>query len=183
MLLLVLGVALWWAAHLFKRIAPDARARLGDKGQGVIAIALVAAIVMMVFGYRSAEDVFLWAAPYWTLHLNNLVVLVAFYMTSPAPKKGKLLAGMRHPMLAGFALWAGAHLVVNGDLASLVLFGGLLLWALTEMVVINRAEPEWQANPGGRLAKDAMFFGASIVLVLVIGFLHGWLGPSPFPGG
>jgi len=138
--------------------------------------------VLMVLGYLGMEFIHVWAPPSFMVHINNLLVLIAIWMMSPAPKKGALLNGMRHPMLAGFKLWAAAHLLVNGDLASIILFGGLLAWAVAEVIVINRSEPEWQPGPKGTIAKDGMFFAASIVLLGVIGYLHGMIGPSPFPG-
>ncbi|OED46306.1 NnrU family protein [Leisingera sp. S232] len=182
MALLILGLLLWWGGHLFKRLAPERRAAMGNGGRGVVALVLVLGVVLMVLGYRSMEFIHVWAPPSFMVHINNLMVLLALYMMSPAPKKGALLSGMRHPMLAGFKLWAGAHLLVNGDLASIILFGGLLAWAVAEVIVINRSEPEWQPGPKGAIAKDAMFFAASIVLMGGIGYVHGMVGPSPFGG-
>lgn len=182
MFLLVLSLALWALAHFFKRLLPARRAAMGDKGKGAVALALVVSVVLMVLGYRAAPFVDVWYPPEWAPHLNNLMVLIALFMMSPAPKKGRLLSGMRHPMLMGFGLWALAHLLVNGDVASIVLFGGLLIWATAEILVINRAEPRWVAPAPGSYGKDAMFFLASIVLLGVIGYIHGLIGPSPFPG-
>lgn len=182
MFLLVLGLALWALAHFFKRLLPARRAAMGGKGKGAVALALVVSVVLMVLGYRAAPFVDVWYPPEWARHLNNLIVLIALFMMSPAPKKGRLLWGMRHPMLMGFGLWALAHLLVNGDVASIVLFGGLLIWATAEILVINRAEPRWVAPAPGSYGKDAMFFLASIVLLGVIGYIHGLIGPSPFPG-
>ncbi|MDD9744640.1 MULTISPECIES: NnrU family protein [Marinovum] len=182
MFLLVLGLALWALAHFFKRLLPARRAAMGGKGKGAVALALVVSVVLMVLGYRAAPFVDVWYPPEWARHLNNLMVLIALFMMSPAPKKGRLLWGMRHPMLMGFGLWALAHLLVNGDVASIVLFGGLLIWATAEILVINRAEPRWVAPAPGSYGKDAMFFLASIVLLGVIGYIHGLIGPSPFPG-
>ena len=180
--LLILGVALWWAAHLFKRVMPAQRAAMGNAGRGVVALALVASIVLMVIGYRATDFIYVWAPPSFMVHINNLLVLIAIWMMSPAGQKGLLLNKVRHPMLAGFKAWALAHLLVNGDLASIVLFGGLLAWAVVEVIVINKSEPDWTPGKPGTLAKDAMFFVASIVLLAVIGYVHGLLGPSPFPG-
>ncbi|WP_170377751.1 NnrU family protein [Ruegeria atlantica] len=179
--LLILGVALWWAAHLFQRVMPAQRAAMGSAGKGAVALALVVAILLMIFGYRLTDTVFVWAPPSFMIHINNLLVLIAIYMMSPAGTKGRLLNKLRHPMLGGFKLWAFAHLLVNGDLASIILFGGLLAWAVVEVIVINKSEPGWTPGEPGTYGKDAMFFVASVVLLGVIGYIHGLVGPSPFP--
>ncbi|KAE9632689.1 NnrU family protein [Parasedimentitalea maritima] len=182
MTLMVIGILLWIGAHLFKRVMPEARASLGNKGQGLVALTLLASVVLMVVGYRAAPFVNVWVPPSYLTHVNNLLVLVGIWAMSPAGTKGMLLSRVRHPMLMGFRLWALAHLLVNGDQASIVLFGGLLAWGVIEVVVINRAEPDWTRRKDGSLAKDGMFFAASIVLLTVIGYVHSLVGPSPFPG-
>ncbi len=180
MVLLVLGVALWWAAHFFKRLAPGLRAGMGNQGKGAVALALALSILMMIFGYRMAEGAFFWGRHPATVGVNNLLMLVALYLTSPGPKKGALLSRMRHPMLTGFLLWTLAHLLVNGDVPSFVLFGGLGIWAIAEMIVINRAEPDWTPPAKGKIAKDIMFAAISLVLLVVIGMIHTWLGYPAF---
>jgi len=137
--------------------------------------------VLMVIGYRQAEVIEEWYPPVWLTHANNFLVLIAIFMMSPAPKKGRILNGMRHPMLTGFMAWAFAHLLVNWDLASLILFGGLFIWAAAEVVLINKAEPEWTAPAPGSYAKDGMFLVASLVLMAIIGYIHYWVGPWPYP--
>ncbi|MDO6584403.1 NnrU family protein [Salipiger sp. 1_MG-2023] len=180
MILLILGVALWWGAHLFKRVAPAQRAAMGAKGKGVVALALAVSILLMIFGYKAANGAVFWGRHPATVGINNLMMLVALYLTSPGPKKGALLYRMRHPMLTGFLLWTVAHLLVNGDVPSFVLFGGLGLWAITEIIVINRAEPGWTPPAKGSIAKDAMFAAISVVLLLVIGLIHTSLGYPTF---
>ncbi len=182
MALLVLGILLWWAAHLFKRVAPERRAALGDKGKGPVALALFASVILMVIGYKWSGAFDLGTPPAALKGINNLMVLVAFYMMSPALKKGALLNGIRHPMLMGLGLWALAHLLVNWDAASFLLFGSMLVWAVVEIKVINKAEPDWTPGPKGTIAKDAMFFVGSIVLVGAVGYVHSLIGPSPFGG-
>ncbi|ASM71230.1 MULTISPECIES: NnrU family protein [Roseobacteraceae] len=180
MALLILGVLLWAAAHFFKRAMPAQRAALGNAGAGVIAGALVVSVLLMIFGYKAADGAFFWGRHPATTGINNLLMIVALYFVSPGPKKGAIFYKMRHPMLTGFALWAVAHLLVNGDTPSFVLFGGLLVWSLAEMFVINRAEPNWTAPPKGSIAKDGMFLVAALVLMGVIGAIHAWLGYNPF---
>lgn len=180
MFLLILGVVLWAAAHFFKRIAPDFRAEIGDRGKGLVALALVLSVLLMIFGYRVSDGAFFWGRHPATVGINNLLMILALYFTSPGPKKGALFYKMRHPMLTGFLLWAVAHLLVNGDVPSFILFGGLGAWAIAEMVVINRAEPNWTPPAKGSIAKDGMFLVASVVLLAVIGFVHTWLGYPTF---
>ncbi|MGH1413766.1 MAG: NnrU family protein [Pelagimonas sp.] len=180
MLLLILGVALWAGAHFFKRLMPEKRAAMGDKGKGIIALALVASIVLMVLGYRMAEGAVFWGRHPATVGINNLIMIFALYFTSPGPSKGAIFYKMRHPMLFGFALWAASHILVNGDVASFVLFGGLLAWALAEMAIINKSEPAWTPPAKGKIAKDGMFLAISVLLLAIIGYIHGLLGPVPF---
>ena len=184
MAVLILGVALWWAAHLFKRVMPAQRAalaeRMGDASQGIGALALVLSVVLMVIGYRSSEFVPVWEPPLWLRHLNNLLMYVAVVLFGMGSSKGRMRAWFRHPMLLGFATWAGSHLLVNGDLSSIILFGGLLAWAVVEMRVINAAEPEWTRPEPGPAKGDIRLLIIAAVLFVVIGLIHGWIGPVPF---
>ena len=182
MILLLLGLALWIAAHLFKRLAPERRAAMGEKGKGPVAIAILAGIVLMVLGYRGAAFIPVWTPPSWAWHLNNLLVLLGFYLFAVSGAKTRLHRVIRHPQLTGFALWAVAHLLVNGDLASVLLFGGLLAWAVAEIVLINRAVPDWTPPPVGPVRKEITSVVATLVLFGVVAAIHSWLGYYPFPG-
>lgn len=181
MTLIVLGVALWWAAHLFKRLAPGPRARMGDAGKGLVAVALVASVVLMVVGYRGVEHIDLWYPPAWLTHVNNLLMLVAFFFYAADGAKAGAIRGIRHAQLTGFKTWATAHLLVNGDLASVILFGGLLAWAVVQVIVINRSQPTWgprEVKPGGNVKA---VIGAVVATVAVMG-IHYWLGVQPWGG-
>ncbi|WP_104491210.1 NnrU family protein [Paracoccus denitrificans] len=183
MLILILGLALWWGAHLFKRLAPQRRAVMGDRGKGVVAGLLALSVVLMVVGYRQADGPYWWGASAPLKGINNLLVLVAFYFFAADGMKTRITRHLRHPQLTGFALWAFAHLVPNGDLPSFVLFGGLLVWALVEMVVINRAQPDWTPPAGPFPArKEIMAVAGAVVVLLVVGLIHAWLGYNPFGG-
>nr|WP_111298096.1 NnrU family protein [Paracoccus saliphilus] len=182
MLILILGVALWWAAHLYKRFAPGQRAAMGDRGRGLVSLVLVLSIILMVVGYGRAEGAFFWGPNPALVGINNLLVLVAFYLFAAAGMKTAITARMRHPMLWGFSLWAIAHLLVNGDTPSFVLFGGLLAWAFVEMAAISHASP-WQRPTGPFPArKEAMAAVGAVIVMVVVGVIHGWIGPWPFGG-
>ncbi|QRZ13458.1 hypothetical protein JWJ88_02000 [Paracoccus methylovorus] len=178
MFILILGVALWWAAHLLKRLALGLRDRLG---RGGVAGALLVSVVLMVIGYRMADGPSWWGATAPLKGVNNILVLASFYLFAADGMKTRITRHIRHPQLTGFALWAFAHLLPNGDLPSFVLFGGLLLWALVEMAVLNRAQPGWTPPAGPFPArKEIMAAVGAIVVLLVVGLIHAWLGYNPF---
>ena len=143
MFLLVAGVVLWIVAHLFRRVAPDFRASLGWVGRAIVGVAVVISITMMTIGYSSAENTVFWGRSPALVGINNLLVLLAFYLMSVALVRSALAGKMRHLVFTAVKTWAIAHLLVNGDVASFVLFGGLFAWALISVIVINRtAKPE-----------------------------------------
>ena len=181
MIALTLGVVLWWAAHLFKRLAPQTRARMGDKGKGPVTLILLVAIGAMIFGYKTAEPTYLYSLPPWSLHLNNTLMLIAVILMGAGQSRGRVRSWFSHPMLLGVATWATAHLLVNGDVPSLVLFGGLGIWALVEMRVINRADgPPARPEPGP-LSGDIRLLLISLVVFAAFTFIHQLVGPWPFP--
>jgi len=148
---------------------------MGKAGRGVVAVLVLASIILMVIGYRGIDKEPLYALPVWTWHVNNLLMLVAIFLMDVGKAGGVVAAKVRHPMLLGVMIWAVAHLLVNGDLASLVLFGGLLLWALIEMAVINRAEGPWAAPEVGPIVNDVKFMVLALVLYAIIVGIHYWL--------
>lgn len=181
MSLLIPGIALWSGAHLFKRLAPDLRAKLGEPGKGLVAVLLLASMVMMVLGYRSWEHaIYLWDRHPVTTGINNVLMLISVYMFAASGMKTALARRIRHPMLGAVKVWALAHLLVNGDVASLVLFGGLLLWAVAEIVAINRSEPVWERPEPAPMRKEAMALGGSIGVYLLVAWVHALLGYPVF---
>lgn len=180
MTLLVLGVLLWSAAHLFKRVAPDRRAAMGQKGKGIVALVLVASVLMMIFGYRSAGGAVFWGRTPALVGINNLLMLVAFYLFAAAGMKVRVGRVLRHPQLTGFVLWSVGHILVNGDMASFVLWGGLLIWAHLEIILINRAEPGWTRPEPAPVRKEVIAVAGSLVVLAAIMFIHNWLGYPPF---
>ncbi|WP_114284379.1 NnrU family protein [Candidatus Halocynthiibacter alkanivorans] len=182
MILLVLGVLLWSAVHSFKRFAPEARARLGDKGKALVALGVVAGLVLIVTGFRSADFVEVYQPQSWARHLNNLLMLVAVALMGLGKSKSRLRAAIRHPMLSGVIVWGVAHLLVNGDLASLVLFGSMIVWAFVEMRLINASELRGARYKDGSKAGDIRLAAITVAVFAVITSIHTWLGYWPFPG-
>jgi uncharacterized membrane protein len=186
MWLLVLGLVVWTVAHMLKRAAPDARAALAGAlgagpSRGVMALAIAVGVVLMIIGYRRAAVVPVYDPPSWGIHLNNLAMLGAVALMGAGRSKGRARSWLRHPMLTGVVVWAIAHLLVNGDVASLLLFGWLGLWALASMALINAREPAWVRPAPGPVSGDVRLLVITLVVYAVIASVHTWLGYWPFP--
>lgn len=184
MSLLILGLLLWIAAHYFNRLMPVQRAALGNAGRGIVAAAIFAGLALMIIGYRSADTVMLWSPPAMMVHINNTLMLVALWVYgSSVPKGAKAWPAYktRHPQLLSVKIWALAHLLVNGDLASIVLFGGLLAWAVGSVILINRAQRDWTPPPAAGRARYIRLCVITLVMFAVITGLHVLLGVWPFP--
>lgn len=182
MVWILVGLVLWSGAHWFKRLQPGPRAAMGDAGKGVVAVAILAGVVAMVLGYRTAEFVPVYTPIPGIGHVNNLLMLISVFLFGVGGTKGTLYPVMRHPMLWGTVIWAVAHLLVNGDQASILMFGGIGAWALISMALINRSGV-WLRPANGRGVKgDAMNLVGTLVLFGVIAMIHGWLGHPVFLG-
>ncbi len=187
MTLLYIGIALWCAAHLFKRVLPAARAGLTDRlgegpAKGVVAAALFLSLVLIVVGYRGAEFSPVYTPMAGAGHLNNLLMLIAVILLGAGKSKGRMRSWLRHPMLTGVIVWSAAHLLVNGDYASVVLFGAMAVWAVVEMTLINWAEGDWERPEPGPVKGDIRLLVISVVVYAVIAGIHIALGYNPFLG-
>ncbi|MDT0681740.1 NnrU family protein [Roseicyclus sp. F158] len=181
MFLLVLGVLLWILPHFYVRFVRRSRPEPSGPAKGLIAAGIVAGIVLMVIGYQRAAFTPVYAPLPGMGHLNNLLMLVAIFLLGAGHMKGRVAHYMRHPMLTAVILWSVAHLLVNGDAASLVLFGGIGLWAVAEIVALNASGP-WARPPKGPVRRDLMNVAGTVVLYALIAAIHVWLGHNPFLG-
>ena len=135
----------------------------------------------MVIGYRGMDFIPVWSPPPFLTHVNNLLVLIALYLFAAGDTKASLTARMRHPMLAGMKTWAIAHLLVNGDLASIILFGGLLAWAVADRISMKRRTQRAIPTLPATKANDIIaVIGGLAVYVIMVVWAHQWLfGVAP----
>ena len=115
----------------------------------------LAGIVLMVIGYRGTDNIPVYTPLPGMGHLNNLLMLFSFFFLGAGSMKGWVASKVRHNMLTGLFIWAIAHLLVNGDLASVILFGSMAVYALFSMFLISRAVPLDRPAPGP-IKKDLM---------------------------
>ncbi|WP_020185091.1 NnrU family protein [Methylopila sp. 73B] len=178
MAILVLGLALFLGTHLFTRArGPRAAliARLGETGyKGLYSLASAVGLAAIIYGYGHAPFVALWTPPGWTRHIPITLMWPAFVLLVAAYLPGKIRARAKHPMLAAVKLWAFSHLCANGDLASVLLFGGFLAYGVIDRILLKRHERAHgaPARPGS-WQNDVLALALGTVLYALFGaFLH-----------
>lgn len=188
MILLILGMLLWSGAHLLPSVARPFRTSLinrldAQKYQGLFALTILVSLALIIFGWRSTPPVPVYAVPAWGRMAAILLVLPALvlFVASGIPTNIKRI--VRHPQLAGVAVWSLGHLFANGESRSLVLFGGMGLWALVAMATINRRDGAWQRPEPTPLSGDLKPVVGAAVVYAVLLFAHPYLtGVSAMPG-
>lgn len=180
MIYILAGLILWSGVHFWKRIAPKERAKFGEKGKGIVAVGSVAGIILMVIGYRMAEGTFYWGRSPAMTGINNLLMLFAFYLFAASGAKTRVTKAIRHPQLSAVVVWSAAHILVNGDSPSFLLFGGMAVWAIAEMIVINRAEGPRGPYHDVPVKKEITAIVATVVVFLIVSVVHILLGYNPF---
>ena len=183
MVWLLLGVLLWSVVHWFPALMPAWRAvlleRLGPKYMGLFALVIVFSLVLMVLGWRSAVPTFVYTPPVWGRHLTMLLILLAVFLFGAAHAPSRIRQYVRHPMLTGVAVWAFGHLLANGDSRSVVLFGGLLVWSVVSIFLINRRDGTWNRPDIPPFSAELKLLGISVVAYAALLFLHPWFAGMP----
>jgi len=178
--LLVIGVLLWITVHLLPVSFHPLRTQIVHKiglnpYKGIFTLSIVGAIVLMVLGWQSIDDMVIF---YDLGHAGRgiafLFIIVGFILLVSAKLKNNINRVVRHPELSGFSCWAFAHCLMNGDLHSLVLFGGLLIWAVTTIFLLNKRD--------GAFVKPEKqpFYRSVIVVVIGFGLVVGLALAHPF---
>ena len=192
MLVLILGIVVFLGIHSVRIVAPQWRlakiAQWGEgKWKGLYSLVSLVGLVLLVWGFGMArlEAPILYEPPVWMKHIVLLLMLFAFiFLGLFIAKPGKLKPALKHPMLIAIKTWALAHLLANGDLASLILFLSFLAWAVFDRIALKR-----QARAGlapaaitpGPASNDVIGIAIGLVLYgLFIWKLHALLiGVSP----
>ncbi|MBA8876961.1 NnrU family protein [Phyllobacterium myrsinacearum] len=192
MLVLILGIVVFLGIHSVRIVAPRWRlAKIASWGEGkwkgFYSLISFVGLALIIWGYVLARPyaLFIYEPPVWMKHITLLLMLFSFISLMIANfKPGKLKPVLKHPMLIAVKIWALAHLLANGDLASLILFLSFLAWAVVDRIAIKRQERAGLAQTvivPGPVSNDIMAIVAGVVLyVLFVWKLHAWLiGVSP----
>lgn len=197
MLTLIAGLVLFLGVHVFT-MRRDSRAVLIDRiGAGPYKVAysvlslLGIVLISIGFGtYRREGWINVWYPPVWTGHLALLLVWAAFVALAAAYLPGRIKSALKHPMLVAVKIWALSHLLANGDLGSILLFGSILAWAVLARISLKRRPVEVVRDHGGPVAEpagwrnDLLAIGIGTIAWFVFArWLHPLLiGVSVWPG-
>lgn len=186
MLLLILGLVIFFAVHIVPTV-PDLRQGLVHRfGEGAFKAAFsvvsLAGFALIVYGYHKLQinpgkNVVLWDPPTWTRHLAMLLMLPALILLVASQIPSRIRTAAKHPMLAAIKIWALAHLLANGDLASLLLFGGFLAFAVYDRISVKRRAYAGRlgAAEGGPLNDLIVVVLGVALYALIIVWGHGAL--------
>jgi len=188
---LIIGLFLFLGVHSVRIVADNWRTRTIERigphsWKGIYTLLSLAGFALMVWGYGEARQVpvILYDPPMFTRHLAALLVLLAFVLVAAAYVPGNhIKAAVGHPMYAGIKLWAFAHLLSNGRLADVILFGAFLAWSIVGFIASRRRDRRaGTVYPAGVAALSALTVIAGFFAWAVFAFwAHRWLiGVGPF---
>lgn len=190
MLYLVLGLVLFLGMHSVEIFSRDLRAsaiaRMGERPwKALYAVVSIVGFVLIIWGYGQArqDPILLYAPPVWMRHLSALIMLPVFPLLLAAYLPGRIKTALKHPMLAAVKFWALAHLLANGMLADVLLFGSFLAWAVADRISFKRrvVRPIHTAPPSKLNDVIAVVAGLAIYVVFVMGLHLRLFGVSPLP--
>jgi uncharacterized membrane protein len=191
MLLLIVGLWLFFSMHSVGMLAPQKREhyiyRYGPSNWRLLYAGVsVVGLVLIVLGFSDASHnpIYLWSPPMWARHLAALLTIPAFVLLAATYIPGSVMrARIGHPMLMATKLWALAHLLANGTLADVLLFGSFLVWASANFSISRRRDRQaGTAIAAGHWSRDAMAVVVGLIAWFVFArYLHGVLfGVRPF---
>jgi uncharacterized membrane protein len=177
--LLVIGLVLFLGAHVFVTLrAPRAAviARIGEwPYKGLMGLVSLVGLIVIGYGfarYRATDWIQVWSPPGWTHHITELLMWPASICVVAAYARGNIWRTLKHPMLVGVKTWAVAHLISNGDLGSIVLFGSVLAWAVYDRITLKRrSDPGALSIPVGGLRNDIIALVIGTLLYLALGLV------------
>jgi uncharacterized membrane protein len=178
LLVMIAGLVLFFGAHTLttqRALRAQLITSIGEGGYKIgYALVSLAGLALIVWGfshYRAAGMWPVWSPPKALKHLNTALMLPAVILVVAAYLRGRIYAALKHPMLAGVKLWAFGHLLANGDLGGIILFGSFLAWAVFDRISLKRrADPGAPPIPVGGVSNDLIAVAVGIVAYLALAF-------------
>lgn len=185
--ILITGIVLWSLLHFLPAadigLRKNVITKIGENPyKGIFALLIVFSIYLIISGWKATIPELVYLPPAWGRHATSLLVLIAFVLFLAPYPANNFKRFLRHPQLTGVACWSVGHLLSNGEMRSLVLFGGLALWAVIEILLINRRDGQRVKPEPAPMKKDIFLVIAGAAAYAVFLSAHAWLiGVSPLP--
>jgi uncharacterized membrane protein len=190
--IMIIGLAVFLGSHTLVTLRPQRAAVVERVGEGpykgLFALLSLVGILLIGYGfalYRANGYIDIWMPPRWTRHVTELLVWPAIIAIVAAYIPSEIKRVLKHPMLVGVKLWAVAHLVSNGDLGSIILFGSILAWAVYDRISLKRRTdaPAPAVVTGGGYRNDFIVVVVGTLVYFVLGFwFHPWVIGVPVFG-
>ena len=188
MTLLIIGIIVMIGIHLVPAF-PDVRERLiGQLGQNgyrlLFSVVSTLGLVLLIYGFAKAPVIQVWSPPYWTRYVAMVLMVPVFILLIAAYLPGEIKAKVKHPFLVAIKTWALAHLIANGDLASIILFGSFLAYAVFDRIALKRRALAVAPEVGPKRNDVIAVVGGLLLYVVFLVWLHPMLiGSAPLPSG
>ena len=180
--ILVLGLVVFLGIHVLVACRAQRASIIGSLGEVpykvVFSVVSIVGVLLIGYGfglYRATGWIDVWYPPVWTRHITVALVWPAIIFVTAAYLPGRIKTALKHPMLVGVKLWALAHLISNGDLGSIILFGSILGWAVFDRISLKRrTDAGGPPIPVGGATKDVLAVVVGTLIYLALGF---WFHP------
>ena len=175
MLILLLGLFIFIGIHLLPT-CPDIRQRYIDKFgelgyKGIFSVISLIGFALILIGVSEAEYISIWQPPQFFSYITKLLMIPAFILIVAAYIPSNIKQRVRHPMLMAIKLWAAGHLLINGDAASILLFGGFLAYAVIDMIRANKRS-EWVKPESKPAFMTGVVIAVGLVAYAAVGMHH-----------
>jgi uncharacterized membrane protein len=189
MTLLIVGIVVFLGLHLLPTVPGWREKLVGSLGENsykaLFSLLSVVGFVLLVYGFAKAPVIQVWSPPDWTRWVAIVLMLPAFIFLVAAYVPGQIKARLKHPFLVSIKTWAVAHLIANGDLASIILFGSFLAYAIYDRITLKRRQARGlvtvQASGGPRNDLIAVVLGAVLYVVFLVWLHPVLIGTTPWP--
>lgn len=175
---LIIGVLLFGLIHMYPAVFTNNRkALIGKIGEGpykgIFSLLVILSIVLIVFGWRITGAVDVYEPPIWASLATLILMYPMLFLFISARAGSNIKRIFRHPQLSSICLWGIAHLLSSGESRAIALFGGLAVWALIQMIFLNKRDGEWQKPEPLPLSSDIKVSIIAMVAYVALAYGHG----------
>lgn len=176
---LIIGVILFGLTHLYPVIFTNGRLAIIEKTgtgiyKGIFSLLIILSLVLIVIGWRITGDVDVYEPPIWASLATLILMYPMLFLFISARAGSNIKRLFRHPQLSSISLWGIAHLLSSGESRAIVLFGALAVWALVQMIFLNRRDGDWQKPDILPISRDIKVAIIALLAYVALAYGHGY---------